>query len=813
VARVATRKKPLRKNLREYARKRDFAVTPEPAPGGVTKAAERPTFMVHKHHARRLHYDVRLEMDGALASWAVPKGPSYDPSVKRLAVQTEDHPLEYGQFEGRIPDGEYGAGDSLIWDRGTYDTVPPGQASAQRKKGHLHVEFFGEKLKGRWHFVRTRPVGGKSQWLMFKAGDEHANAKYDVIAERPESVASGRVSSRGPESAKTLRSVHPVPDRLLAKMFPIMLATLVDAPPADEENWIFELKYDGYRAISALSGGRVAMWTRNKLDLTERFPRIAQALGRVTVGEAVIDGEICALDPQGAPKFELMQQGAEDVLFVFDLLWLDGEDLRERPLEQRRDLLVSLLANSPSELRLAERVEGSAKDALAAAERGGYEGLISKQRGSLYESRRSRSWQKLKVQANQELAIIGFTPSTNAPASQIGALLLAVYEGDHFVFAGKVGTGFTSKMRRELYRELKEDRTSDPPAADAPRIRVATWVKPRLVAQVRFTEWTSDGKLRHPSFQGLRADKSPTECVREKPAAKTPAKPGRIDVKLTHPDKVMYPRDGYTKQDVADYYAAVSEAMIRALRGRPLALQHWNQGIAREPWFQQNIGKEAEPWMTLALTPTSTARGSARHLVVDRPETLQWLAQHSVLTIHMWHSRAETLRIPDWVVWDLDPAEGHGIEQAVEAAHALEKLFERLSLPSAIKTSGKRGLHVFVPLAQGHTHEDALEFALAVGRAVAGVLPSVTLERSISKRRGRLYLDCMQNGYGKTIVAPYSPRGLDGAPVSAPLRWSEVGPRLDPMQFTIKSMPKRLDRVGDLFDAATRDGVRLPRVR
>ena len=834
-----------KRQLPEYEAKRDFTVTPEPAPGAVAPSAT-PSFMIHKHHASRLHYDLRLEMDEALASWAVPKGPSYDPDVKRLAVQTEDHPLEYGSFEGRIPDGEYGAGDSLIWDRGSYDTVPPGQASAQRAKGHLHLQFDGEKLKGAWHLVRTRgPSGTKSNWILFKARDAAADKARDVVVEAPHSVVSGRATTRGPER-KQLKLVRASPEVLLERVFPPMLATLVTEPPAPEAEWVYELKYDGYRAVSALSSGRVAMWTRNALDLTARFPHLQRALSKIVVGDAVIDGEIVALDPEGRPRFQLLQEGDEEtILYAFDLLWLDGQDLRARPLDERRDLLLSLMSNRPPQLRVAERIEGPAKEALARVTDQGLEGLIAKRRGSLYVGARSRDWLKLKAHKSQEVAVIGYTPST-ASDKLIGALLVAVVDGGALRFAGKVGTGFSTKLRAELKRTLDADRVDRSPVADVPRLRAATWVTPRLVAEVQFTEWTADGKLRHPSFQGLREDKSPSETQREraetpphrkakaktssKPrptgspapakgaAAPVAGKPSATAVTLTHPDKIFYPRQGYTKSDLADYYAKVASPMLRALAERPLALQHFPDGIDKSSFFRQGLAeRDREPWMRIVDTPARTKSEGVHHLVADRPETLRWLAQRAALTVHMWSSRAGSLEQPDWVIFDLDPPEGvalaEGIGMAVRVARALQGLFEQLSLPSLPKTTGKRGLHVLVPLLPGHTHEDAVEFALGIGNAVTSVIAEATLERSIAKRKGRLYLDCLQNGYGKTIVAPYSPRASDGAPVSTPLKWSEVDDALDPARFTIATVPARVAKLGDLFAGALTAGVRLPRFR
>jgi bifunctional non-homologous end joining protein LigD len=829
----------LRKRLPEYEAKRDFGITPEPAPGAAKPSEERPSFVVHKHDATRLHYDVRLEMDGALASWSVPKGPSYDPNQKRLAIQTEDHPLEYGNFEGRIPDGEYGAGDSLIWDNGTYESVPPGTPSEQRKKGHLRVRFHGKKLDGEWHLVRTGGVQGtKSQWLMFKAKDGKEDPKYDVVADRPESVVSGRVATRGPERAGALRAPRPPPEKLLEGMLPPMLATLVDEAAPDEENWIKERKYDGYRALCAVSNGRVAMWTRNALDLTARFPAIARSLSQIVVGDAVVDGEIAIPDAKGVPRFELIQQGKNDeaLLFAFDLLRLDGEDLRARPIEQRRDLLHSLFSNTAANLRLSEELRGPAAELREQARRDGWEGIILKRRGSPYQKGRSHDWLKLKALATQELAIVGWTPGEGNASSGIGALLLGVNEGGTLEFAGKVGTGFSSKQRKELLQELRKDGIDDPQVRGAPRMRDAHWVNPRLVAQVRFTEWTHDGKLRHPSFQGLRPDKSPMETVREKPAPppkassskasrskavaraeSAPRSPApeqgreRVEVALSNPDRLLYPKDGITKRDVAEYYEAVSEPLLAVLKDRPIAVIHWNQGVGKPGWFEQNTGQKAEPWMKVVDTPSG--KNPVRHLVVDRPETLRWLAQHAALELHMWHSRAENLTMPDWVVFDLDPAEGKGIEQAIEVAQILHGMFDRLGLPSVPKTTGKRGLHVFVPLAPGHTYDDAQAFALSVGETLAKRLPDVTLERAKEKRKGRLYFDCLQNGYGKTVVAPYSLRGVDGAPVSTPLRWNEVEPGLDPKKFDVRSVPARLKEIGDLFAPALRQGVRLPKFK
>jgi bifunctional non-homologous end joining protein LigD len=608
-----------------------------------------------------------------------------------------------------------------------------------------------------------------------------------------------------------------------------MLATLTDAPPRDK-SWAFELKYDGFRALVGIAGGSIAMWSRNELDLAPRFPAVAAALSKLKLPEVVLDGEVVVLDEQGAPRFQLLQQGdRREILIVFDILWLDGHDLRKLTYDQRREILEKTLKRAPAAIKVAEKIETSGDVALERAKKSGWEGIIAKRRTSVYEPRRSKEWLKIKAINEQELVVVGWTPS-NHSSKEIGSLHLAVMGDDGALhYAGKVGTGFSYKQRVWWKDELSKDVVPASMVKDAPRERAATWVRPRHVVQVAFTEWTSDNKLRHPSFLGLREDKRVGEVVKEEPVAlgkpakkssskkSSPKKPEPAtghEVKLTHPERILYPRDGITKQDVADYYAAVAEPMIHALRDRPLALEHWNDGIDKPSWFHHDVGRGAPPWLTTIETPTrTTAHKSVRHPVADRPETLRWLAQMSVLTVHMWASRGAALNEPDWLVFDLDPAKGKGIEQAIDAAIIVRRLLDNLHLPSMPKTSGKRGIHVFVPLAGGYTHEEANEFACAIGAAITQKVPEFTMERALNARRGRLYLDCMQNAYGKTMVAPYSPRAIDGAPVSAPLKWDEVTKKLDPKKYNLRTMPDRLAKVGDLFARVFEERVKLPELK
>jgi bifunctional non-homologous end joining protein LigD len=669
------------------------------------------------------------------------------------------------------------------------------------------------------------------------------------------------------------------PKQLLRHVFPPMLATLVGEPPANDSDWAYELKYDGFRAITAITNGEMAIWSRNELDLIPRFPRVAEAMAKMGGGlrlaaggkrgspsgirhpasAVVLDGEIVAEDEKGVPRFQLLQGGRNrEKMIVFDVLWLDGEDLRKRPYSERRAILEKLLRRAPAGVEVAQTLDMSGIDALHHAAVDGWEGIIAKRRTSVYEGRRSKEWVKVKALNEQELAVIGYTLST-ATTREIGALHLGYLDDSlddrgAMRYAGKVGTGFSSKLRVELRDRLAKDEVPSSPAIDAPRLRDAHWVKPRLVAQVAFTEWTTDNKLRHPSFLGLRDDKKPEEVVREQargsrlaaggkkqaggkrlaaggekragspqpaargkkdtsvpPPAASRQPPAKSRVTLTHPERILYPKDKLTKADVLAYYEAMSEPLIKALHDRPLSLEHWNQGVGKPSWFHQNLGREAPDWLSSVDTPTRvSSRGKVKHLTIDNVDDVRWLAQMSVLTIHMWASRAPKLEQADWLVFDLDPAKGKGIEQAIEAAIVMRGLLEHLELPSVPKTSGKRGIHVFVPLAPGYMHEQAAEFACSIAAAVTREVPTMTVERSLAKRRGRLYLDCMQNAYGKTIVAPYSPRGIDGAPVSAPLKWEEVTKKLDPLKYNIRTMPDRYAKVGDLFEPVLKKGAKLP---
>ena len=844
--------------LSTYRAKRRFDVTPEPAPPSSQAAAEaekktapqvRPTFVVHKHDARRMHYDVRLEIGGTLPSWAVPRGPSYDPAIRRLAVQTEDHPMEYSQFEGRIPDGEYGAGDILIWDRGTYETMPPGQEKAQLDSGHLRLRMFGEKMQGEWHLVKTnRDAGGddgaggsgKAQWLLFKGKDAYANPAYDVVAERPESVVSGRVATRGPrrvgaseqgKSAKALLEAVGEPE----------LATAVETIH-DPTQWHYEVKYDGYRLFACKAGSEVRLYTRRANDWTDRFKPIAHAVAAIGARECVIDGEACAVGAEGRPSFGALQEWlsgqAKDIALgyaAFDLLWLDGRDLRKEPIEARRELLEKLLEGQGAPLSFSRALEGDVRDLLRATREAGLEGLVAKRKGSQYIGGRTTQWLKLRFQRRQDCAIVGWLPLKGAK-DLVGSLVVAVVDGDGLVYAGRVGTGFDDKTRKDLARRLAGDEVKEPPVDvsgafhmwGGQDIKLARWVTPKVVCQCSFTEWTRDGSMRAPSYEGLRPDKAPMDCTRETDGEREPeaapvatpaggAKRGEKP-KLANPTKVLFPRDGINKQEIWDYYTAVAPVMLPHLAGRPLTLQRWPDGIDGEEWYQQNIEKVPS---FVRLVHTGPRHENKKRIVADNLETLQWLANLAALTIHQWCAHVppeattreaidRALARPDYIVLDLDPGDGPWTH-LVEVARAVRTLLEALSLESVVKTSGKRGLHVVVPIAPGPTHERATGFAEQIARAVAKVLPKVaTVERMKDKRGGKLYVDFGQNGEGRTIVSPYTIRARDGAVVSAPVTWDEVTDELDVTKFTIRSVLRRLDKHGDLFAGAIRGKQSLP---
>jgi bifunctional non-homologous end joining protein LigD len=864
------------RDLQEYRRKRDPAATPEPFGGPAPAGSSR--FVIHKHSARRLHYDLRLEIDGVLKSWAVPKGPSVRSHEKRLAVHVEDHPVEYADFEGLIPEGNYGAGPSIVWDAGRFQLLKPEPAREQIERGKLEFELFGFKLRGRWTLAR---MSGKDRdWLLLKKSDEYAG-ETEPTERYPESVLSGLTIEElrdGSSRVETLRRRLTELEAPRGEIAPdgdlLMLATLVDETPSDPA-WLFEIKYDGVRVLASRAGDDVELRGRSGQVVTTRYPEVAAALHALPLQSFVLDGEIVALDDRGRSSFQRLQErmgltrpadverarGEVPVSAAFfDALGLDGRDLRRLPLEARKECL-KLLVPSRGVVYFGDHVLGHGADFLAAACEQGLEGVVAKKRDSPYAAKRSRDWLKIKCQLRQEFVIGGYTVPQGTRA-HFGALHLGLYEKGELVYVSKVGTGFDDRALKVISEKLRSlERPTSPFVRGTPGGRGHHWVEPRLVGEVRFTEWTRDGGIRHPSFLGLRDDKRPEDCVRESPAvargegaeaggtgrAASPTRPssaalraaggtrgshsarpvpptsapspgetrdrglksGRSSgksqeagaderrVSITNPSKVFWPDEGYTKSDLIEYYEAVSPWLLPHLKDRPLVLTRYPDGIKGKSFFQKDAPEWTPSWIRTQRIHASDVDRDIDYFIVDDRESLRYVVNLGTIPLHLWSSRLASLDNPDWLVLDLDP-KGAPFTDVIKVARALHGILDELALPSYVKTSGATGLHILLPLGAGYDYEVTRTFARLL--AVMGVEaePAIsTIARPLRSRGGKVYIDFGQNGRGQTVVAPFSARPLPGAPVSCPLHWEEVTAKLDPARFTIKTAPARFEKVGD----------------
>ncbi len=757
--------------LEDYRRKRDPTRTPEPFAGRRRKRSE-PIFVIQRHDARRLHYDLRLERDGALASWAVPKGMPLSPGERHLAVHVEDHPLEYASFEGEIPAGQYGAGTVEIWDRGAYELLE------EKRDGGLTVALHGTKLEGVWTLVPAALDGNPRNWLLVrKSGEPAAGTEY-----------------------------HP------------MLASFAERPPAGSE-WVFEPKWDGYRAIVTVRGGGARLTSRNGNDLTDRFADAARAVAHaVRTPSAVLDGEVCALDDAGRSSFGLLQQGGcLIVLVLFDLLEVDGEPLVELPLEERRARLERVLDPRAGGVLVSPQFDDG-EALLDAARAQGLEGVVAKRLGSRYQpGRRSPDWRKVKLRAEQELVIVGYTRGKGRRGSSLGALVVAVNEAGGLRWAGNVGTGFTDEEAARLVERLRPLSRGTSPLAETPRMpRVAkgdvAWVEPELVADVRFAEWTSEGRLRAPVYVGLREDKAAAEVRREPVPMPTVVRRGRRELQLSNLDKPFWPEEGITKGDLIAYYRDVAPVLVPHLRGRPFTMKRYPDGWQGKHFFQKDTPKHAPAWLRTARFPATTREGETREIdyaLVNDELALLWMANMGCIDLHAWSSRVERPQRPDWVLFDLDPAEGASFAEVVEVARLVKHALDLLELASYPKTSGSRGIHVLVPIARRHTYEETREFASIVAGALARAHPGLVTTEWVRTKRTGVLVDANQNGPGRTTASVYSVRPRAGAPVSTPLRWEEVRPGLDPAALTMDAVLDRVAREGDLFEGVLRGGQSL----
>ena len=832
--------------LEAYRKKRDPDRTPEPF-GGRLPAGGR-LFVVQKHAARRLHYDLRLEMDGVLKSWAVPKGPSGHAEEKRLAVHVEDHPIEYGDFEGVIPAGNYGAGSVIVWDYGWYQSTKPTDPLEQLARGKLEVEIFGYKMRGRWTLAR---MSGKDRdWLLLKKADGAALPPdgVELIERYPQSVVSGLTVEEMADRPARLAAVRARLEALgaprgevAARAQLFTLATLAERPFSDPA-WLYEIKYDGVRVLADRRGDRVTLYGRSGQDTTSRYPEVVRALRALPIDRFVIDGEIVALDDAGRPSFQRLQprmaltdprdielaaRRQPAVGVFFDCLGLDDRDLRRRPLVERKECL-RLLVPPLGPVRYGDHVAGEGRAFFEAASAQRLEGIVAKRARSVYSGGRTRDWIKIKCQKRQEFVVGGYTDPQGA-RGHFGALHLGLYDGPagarRLVYVSKVGTGFDQAGLAAIWARLRPlDRATPPFEAGAvPTGRGHHWVEPRLVCEVRFTDWTEDGGLRHPTFLGLRDDRKPEDCRRETaepvdsgPTGGPEAEPAPAPVaapdpgprlKPTNLGKVFWPAEGYTKADLIEYYERIAPWMLPYLRDRPLVLTRFPDGIAGKSFYQKDAPEFAPAWVRTERIYSRDTERDIAYLVVDDVEMLRYVANSAAIPIHCWASRVPSLERPDWLVLDLDP-KGAPFTDVVRVALALRRILDDLALPSYVKTSGATGLHILLPLGARYTYEQARTFARLL--AVLGVEaePEIsTVARPLRDRGGKVYIDFGQNGHGQTIVAPFSLRPLAGAPASCPLEWREVTARLDPARFNLKTIAARFEKIADPLAPILGEGI------
>jgi bifunctional non-homologous end joining protein LigD len=816
--------------LSRYHEKRDFAATPEPAgasaKGPAARAKEALSFVIQKHWASRLHYDFRLELDGVLLSWAVPKGPSFDPKKMQMAIHVEDHPLDYAAFEGTIPKKQYGAGTVIVWDRGTWE--PVGDPREGMAKGKLLFRLHGDKLAGLWELVRIAKPGDRQEpWMLFKKKDEWARpvAEYDVIAALPDSVVAhplGLVEQREPRGgASTPASATrgrgaaaptvAEPDLsaavkaiLPAKLEP-QLATLVAAPPGGD--WIVETKFDGYRLMARVDGGRARLITRGGHDWTAKMKALAAAIESLGIDSAWLDGEIVVMSDAGVPDFNLLQNAMDSATsdaidyFVFDLPFHAGRDLRKVPLASRRALLASLLEAAPSErVRLSLSFDAAPAQMLEAACKMQLEGIILKRPDAPYVSARTETWLKLKCSLRQEFVICGFTARANA-AAEVGALLLGTYEGGVLTYAGNVGTGWNSRAGHDLYQRLGKLEV-DEPLFDAATLKPGRWarrtaggerwVRPQLVAEVAFREWTPDGHVRHAVYQGLRTDRPARGVTRE--VAQVPAVPASADrdkgtkdavrsITVTNPERVIDPSTGLTKVALVRYYESIAERILPHLADRPVSLVRAPEGITGELFFQKHPETRLPG---LRVLDAKLWPGHSALLAVDSADALVAAAQMNTIEFHTWNSTAKKIDQPDRVIFDLDPGEGVSWAQVQEAALLMRAMLTELGLESWLKTSGGKGLHVVVPLAPKLDYDVVKGFSQAVVVHLAKTIPERFVAKSGgSNRVGKIFVDYLRNGHGQTTAAAFSARSRPGLGVSMPVSWEQVMTLKGGAQWTI----------------------------
>ncbi|MFL9844467.1 DNA ligase D [Flavobacterium rhizosphaerae] len=852
--------------LAEYNKKRDFDKTKEPK-GKVKKGSHQLQFVVQKHAASHLHYDFRLEIDGVLVSWAVPKGPSADTSVKRLAMHVEDHPMDYIDFEGTIPKGQYGGGTVMVWDTGTYlaegiEDVKESEKVLRKmyKGGNLKVVLNGDKLKGSYHLVHMN--GKDKEWLLMKGKDEFADKKdfkqtsvltgrtMDEIAEDKNSDIwqSNKAEKKNRKKIVTdtddiLKDIPTkeqpafTPDDVAGakplKKFPSgllpQLATLTDEI-FDDEDWLYETKYDGYRSIIQVHNGEVNLVSRNGISFNSRYTSLVDAFKAIK-DDVVLDGEIVVEDDKGVSHFQWLQYYADNPerghlkIYVFDILYFNGFDLTPLNLIKRKKILEALLPNS-NEIVYSSHSIGTGAKALKEVEKRGGEGLIAKKIHSKYhQNKRSKDWLKIKVVKEQEMVIGGFTDPKGSRTG-FGSLLLGYYHKGKFIYSGKVGTGFNEESLTDLHGKLKNIERKTSPFDSAPKERGVHWVTPKLVAQIKYSEWTDSGSMRHPVFIALRNDKNPKDVMRETPdenalksvkdmqpekveenfnqKPKNPENTGKgwdtEKVTVSHPDKIFWPKSGINKGDVIAYYDEMAKYILPFLKDRPESMRRNPDGIKSDGFFQKNVEGMVPDWVRTKKIKSSSKGESIEYLVCDDKETLIYMANLGCIEINPWSSRIGSINNPDYIIFDLDPNKA-SLKDLIATANKVKEVLDSLGIKGYLKTSGGKGLHVFIPIVPKYTYDQSRDFSHIISQHVHAALPDITsLERSPSKRVGKVYLDYLQNGKGKTMACAYSLRPRDGATASTPLEWDELNEKkFDIKNYTIKTLPERVKKKGDLW--------------
>ena len=803
---VATRKTD---KLATYREKRKADSTPEPFGAG---AAAGSRFVVQLHAARARHYDFRLEQGGVLVSWAVPRGPSPDPADKRLAVRVEDHPVDYIHFEGVIPEGNYGAGSVIVWDRGRFEPVKDFEQGLE--SGKLLFDLHGYKLRGRWTLVKTRR--GPKDWLLIKERDSFV--KEGEAARLPEdSVLSGRTVEQvgeggdaGSEIAAACRSAGARRGRVAFDRVQPMLAT--PGEPFSHPDWVFEIKYDGYRLLAGREHGEVRLISRNRHDFTAVFPEVAEVLGALPYDDFLIDGEVVVHDADGLPSFAGMQQRgrltrALDIgraavqwpatFYAFDLLLFDDLDLRPLALTTRKRLLAKLLP-TVGPIRISEHIEGAGEAMFEQLKRMNVEGIVAKRADSSYTGRRSQHWVKVSARSTDDFAVAGFTPPKGSRPG-FGALLLAQRGIDGWVYAGRVGGGFGDKELSRVAGFLAKAREGEPPR-DPEAVPGAKWIEPEFVVEVRFKQRSDKGRLRQPTFLRVRDDKEPEDCWlpgEEKPLPEKPLprkKATAAAVTITNPEKVFWPDAALTKADLVAYYRAVAAWLLPYLADRPLVLTRYPDGIDGKSFYQKDAPEYAPDWMRLETLWSEGSERDIRYFVIENEEGLAYVANMAAIPLHIWSSRMQSLQHPDWCILDLDPKEAP-FTNVVRVAREIHALCEHAELPHFVKTTGSTGLHVLIPLGARYTHEQSRAMAELLANCVVKRLPEIaTVARHLDSREGKVYVDYLQNGHGRLLVAPYSVRPVPRATVSMPLHWKQVTAKLDMHKFDLRTVPALLAR-------------------